>query len=168
MALNKEVLKSLKPRPVQAEQPVDASRQRIAQAIDRARADRKARESMVRQLANAAYGELRAEFVAYGCRWSTHQVLNDAHPMPLGPERVAEPKVREITYRGADGLTHAFREDNPAYTLRGDGRVEKVCQHGVGHPVGHTSRWDATWMGVHGCCGCCHVELPPGCEETHG
>jgi hypothetical protein len=38
--------------------------------------------------------------------------------------------------------------------VRADGRVERVCAHGVGHPVGHVKAWQ-TWMGVHGCDGCC-------------
>jgi len=41
--------------------------------------------------------------------------------------------------------------------LREDGRrVEIICSHGVGHPVEELSnRWDPSWMGVHGCDGCC-------------
>lgn len=38
--------------------------------------------------------------------------------------------------------------------VRADGRVERVCEHGVGHPIGHMTAWQ-TWMGVHGCDGCC-------------
>ena len=38
--------------------------------------------------------------------------------------------------------------------VREDGRIERVCAHGVGHPIGHRRRWD-DWMGVHGCDGCC-------------
>lgn len=42
---------------------------------------------------------------------------------------------------------------------RSDGRVELVCQHGVGHPSSMLTEargveW-AEWMGVHGCDGCC-------------
>lgn len=37
---------------------------------------------------------------------------------------------------------------------REDGRVEKMCKHGVGHPIGHILMWE-DWMGVHGCDGCC-------------
>jgi len=40
---------------------------------------------------------------------------------------------------------------------REDGRIEQVCEHGVGHPlVGQV--WKGTWkkwMGIHGCDGCC-------------
>lgn len=41
--------------------------------------------------------------------------------------------------------------------IREDGRVEELCKHGVGHPVGHIKKngWNDSWMGVHGCCGCC-------------
>ena len=41
--------------------------------------------------------------------------------------------------------------------IREDGRIEWVCEHGVGHPVGHVTKW-VDWMGIHGCCGesCCY------------
>jgi hypothetical protein len=46
----------------------------------------------------------------------------------------------------------------PGTTLlvRGDGRVERVCKHGVGHCIGVMPwvRWQP-WMSVHGCDGCC-------------
>lgn len=40
---------------------------------------------------------------------------------------------------------------------RMDGRMEIICPHGVGHPsqVLTGARWVSSWMGVHGCCGCC-------------
>ena len=43
------------------------------------------------------------------------------------------------------------------YNIREDGRVERICEHGVGHPVGHvnTERESEDWMWVHGCDGCC-------------
>ena len=48
---------------------------------------------------------------------------------------------------------------------RADGRVELCCKHGVGHPVKQlTRRWDAGWMGVHGCDGCCST--PSFAEEV--
>jgi hypothetical protein len=40
------------------------------------------------------------------------------------------------------------------YVVREDSRVERVCAHGVGHPVGHLVRWES-WMSMHGCDGCC-------------
>lgn len=48
---------------------------------------------------------------------------------------------------------------------RTDGRVEVVCEHGVGHPTPASAAKVAekyghkhvTWM-VHGCDGCCSVE----------
>ena len=39
--------------------------------------------------------------------------------------------------------------------IREDGRVEWACKHGVGHPIGHLTKWVESWMGVHGCDGCC-------------
>jgi hypothetical protein len=38
--------------------------------------------------------------------------------------------------------------------VREDGRIERLCEHGCGHPIGHVRRW-AKWMGIHGCDGCC-------------
>lgn len=38
--------------------------------------------------------------------------------------------------------------------VREDGRIERTCVHGIGHPVGTIYTWEA-WMGVHGCDGCC-------------
>lgn len=37
--------------------------------------------------------------------------------------------------------------------IREDGRIEWVCEHGVGHPIGHIKKWER-WMSIHGCCGC--------------
>lgn len=47
-----------------------------------------------------------------------------------------------------------------ADTVREDGRLERHCEHGIGHTVGHVSptKHVATWgryIGVHGCDGCC-------------
>ncbi len=39
-------------------------------------------------------------------------------------------------------------------SVREDGRVEQLCDHGVGHPVGHLEKWE-DWMYCHGCDGCC-------------
>ena len=42
-------------------------------------------------------------------------------------------------------------------TVREDGRLERMCKHGIGHTVGHLDfkqlRYDHTW--IHGCDGCC-------------
>lgn len=80
------------------------------------------------------------------------------------------PKEEVILYRTPTGQTAHFYKNDPSFVVRGDGRVEQVCSHGVGHPVGITggARWDAAWMGVHGCCGCCRTKLGPGDEETRG
>ena len=49
--------------------------------------------------------------------------------------------------------------ENQRIIIREDGRIEQACDHGVGHPIGHWKKdgWDASWMGVHGCCGCCSL-----------
>lgn len=50
-----------------------------------------------------------------------------------------------------------------ADTIRGDGRLERHCEHGCGHPIGHVSKWE-DWMGTHGCCGegCCGKWIADG------
>jgi hypothetical protein len=54
--------------------------------------------------------------------------------------------------------------------VREDGRLERMCKHGIGHTVGHldhtqlSSRY--TW--VHGCDGCCNkykTQMPAKFEE---
>ena len=45
------------------------------------------------------------------------------------------------------------------YNIREDGRVERICEHGVGHTIGHidAAKEDEPYMFTHGCCsgGCC-------------
>lgn len=66
-------------------------------------------------------------------------------------------------------IEQAARElglDYVEYTLRLDGRVEIICEHGVGHPSpaltrfnrGSPEAWDSL-DGVHGCDGCCTLHL---------
>ena len=42
------------------------------------------------------------------------------------------------------------------YTIREDGRVERVCKHGIGHTIYNPHDW-SKWSMSHGCCqdGCC-------------
>jgi hypothetical protein len=56
--------------------------------------------------------------------------------------------IRFVTASGA------WLERSGSYLIREDGRVERLCEHGIGHCVGHLRRWEK-WMGVHGCDGCC-------------
>lgn len=53
--------------------------------------------------------------------------------------------------------------------LREDGkRMEIICPHGVGHPVKSLSHnWDDSWMGVHGCDGCCSKAIFALAELAH-
>lgn len=45
------------------------------------------------------------------------------------------------------------------FVNRGDGRIEKLCEHGVGHPVEWVGKGpEPEWAGIHGCCGCCSKE----------
>ena len=39
------------------------------------------------------------------------------------------------------------------YIRRADGRVEQICEHGVGHTVDDGKM--ASYMLIHGCDGCC-------------
>ena len=54
--------------------------------------------------------------------------------------------------------------------VREDGRLERMCEHGIGHTVGHldpaqlASRY--TW--IHGCDGCCsdyETQMPEKLNE---
>lgn len=52
---------------------------------------------------------------------------------------------------------------------RGDGRVEIVCPHGVGHPskvLSAPATWQ-DWMGVHGCDNCCTLAAYALSEMIH-
>lgn len=44
-----------------------------------------------------------------------------------------------------------------ADTVREDGRLERHCEHGIGHTVGHINwrKLADKWMWIHGCDGCC-------------
>lgn len=53
-----------------------------------------------------------------------------------------------------DGSWYVITNPRMDIGTREDGRIEKNCKHGVGHPVGHATKWE-DWMGVHGCDGCC-------------
>jgi hypothetical protein len=43
--------------------------------------------------------------------------------------------------------------------VREDGRLERVCPHGIGHTVGHLDRKQLKdrYVWIHGCDGCCSV-----------
>jgi len=63
--------------------------------------------------------------------------------------------VKKFYYFKPDG-EKVDQADGQRIILREDGRVEQACDHGIGHPIGHTKKWDASWMGIHGCDGCCY------------
>ena len=41
--------------------------------------------------------------------------------------------------------------------IRPDGRIEQLCEHGIGHTIGHRdlAKYDDPSIWVHGCDGCC-------------
>ncbi len=61
-------------------------------------------------------------------------------------------------------LTKKTRYKKPKWAVeqirRADGRIEDVCEHGVGHPNADYLKelkeaGKLTWQGIHGCCSCC-------------
>ena len=68
-----------------------------------------------------------------------------------------------MTYQTPTGTWQ--KEMDRRLLIRADGRVERVCEHGVGHPVGHVRRW-VTWMSVHGCDGCCATWAEKGTSDA--
>ena len=56
---------------------------------------------------------------------------------------------------------------------RGDGRIEIICPHGVGHPsevlskLTDPGRWVDSWMRVHVCDGCCSWAIFAIAEQHH-
>jgi hypothetical protein len=68
-------------------------------------------------------------------------------------------------YKGRACVIHNQSDHNlkhlPLHWRQDRRMFERVCEHGVGHPdpddlAFHVSQ-GREWMGVHGCCGCCHV-----------
>lgn len=55
------------------------------------------------------------------------------------------PTGRWVAKQLTEGLDLGTRED---------GRVERYCKHGIGHTIGHISKW-TVYMAIHGCDGCC-------------
>lgn len=54
--------------------------------------------------------------------------------------------------------------------VREDGRLERLCKHGIGHTVGHliSSECKSRYMWIHGCDGCCEAyktQMPDKFEE---
>jgi len=54
-----------------------------------------------------------------------------------------------------DPKGNVITSKDPNLLIRETNLIERLCQHGVGHPMGHLKKWDPSWMGVHGCDGCC-------------
>lgn len=54
--------------------------------------------------------------------------------------------------------------------IREDGRLEKMCSHGIGHTVGHVDpqQVKGEYFFVHGCDGCCVLyEVQPKIDENY-
>lgn len=64
----------------------------------------------------------------------------------------------ERTYVTPDGKEVRLAGARMDICCREDGRIEQVCRHGVGHPIGHYTKWE-NWMWGHGCDGCCEKWL---------
>lgn len=63
--------------------------------------------------------------------------------------------MRKLTAEDSDQI-QALKGD----LIRADGRIERLCEHGVGHTVGFlpdtpAARWADNTVWVHGCDGCC-------------
>lgn len=73
------------------------------------------------------------------------------------------PFTMEHIYHSRDGKVINMKpkmDRLKADTIREDGRLERTCQHGVGHTVGDV-RWPGPHLNEpyffsHGCDGCCH------------
>ena len=80
----------------------------------------------------------------------------DSSPISTGEAMTARRKVGDV------------RREWPLIR-REDGRMEVVCPHGVGHPsqVLTGARWVSSWMGVHGCDGCCDLAAFALAERAH-
>lgn len=56
---------------------------------------------------------------------------------------------------------------------RGDGRIEIMCPHGIGHvseklsKARYPKQWNDSWMRVHGCDGCCNLAVFYLAEMSH-
>lgn len=88
-------------------------------------------------------------------------ITHDLFVMPDGSELwthqakvcVADPAC--VVHRPSN---HHMR-DMPMHWRSDRGQMERICEHGVGHPdpddlAFHLSK-GRDYMGVHGCCGCC-------------
>ena len=52
--------------------------------------------------------------------------------------------------------------DEPVFfydIIREDGRLERLCPHGIGHTVGHVNadKLNDDYVWIHGCDGCCRT-----------
>lgn len=58
--------------------------------------------------------------------------------------------TRTFLSLGRDGM----KIGQDKFVLRLDGRIEWICDHGIGHPVWFADKADKAW-GIHRCDGCC-------------
>ena len=78
-------------------------------------------------------------------------------PDPQGAGFASDESGAQMRWMTPDGtVVHGFLTKREL--IREDRRrIERICEHGVGHPIGATDKWE-DWMGVHGCDGCCQKE----------
>jgi hypothetical protein len=69
--------------------------------------------------------------------------------------QMTKTKTRKRGWFKPNGEWHESTSPRMDIGTREHGVVERICKHGVGHPIGHVKEWIASWMGVHGCDGCC-------------
>ena len=51
-------------------------------------------------------------------------------------------------------ISNLYKIDKNEFLTRADGRIEWICEHGVGHTVFNPNDWGEYNM-THGCDGCC-------------
>lgn len=60
----------------------------------------------------------------------------------------------KIGFMETDGQGHHYPISEEDLNIRGDGRIEWVCEHGCGHTIYNPNDW-GKWTMSHGCDGCC-------------
>lgn len=69
---------------------------------------------------------------------------------------MARLKIGKVWYRGDSRIVRLMKSLGGSL-IREDGRIERVCEHEVGHTVGHINsiKLADDYIWIHGCDGCC-------------